>query len=538
MFTLRQYQQRAIDALWDWFLENASGNPLMILPTAAGKSVILAALVHDIMSKWPNTRVLMLTHVKELIAQNFEKLEALCPGIDCGIYSAGIGRKDKHAQVLFAGIQSIASKAIQIGWVDIIFIDEAHLVPQRGNGRYRKFIAAMQRINPNVRIVGLTATPFRLDSGYLHQGDDRIFTDVACNVSVLELLECGYLSPLVSKSTGIQIDTSAVKKTGGDYNIAGLESAIADQNIIERSINDAIVRAAERKHWLIFTPSVKSAHHISDFLWGEHGIQCPVLDGETPKKERDQIVERYKAGEYRALVNCAVLTTGFDAPIIDCIINLRPTQSTALYIQMMGRGMRLADDKEDCLVLDYAGNIQRHGCIDDPQIMSPRSGDGTGTAPTKACPECESIMAAGKRECVDCGFQFPEPKPQLQDRPDDQAIISTQHKSVRQHVGFAQYTRHSKQGSPDSLKVTYYGLGMLPQPICSEWVCLEHEGFARQKAGQWWLSNHGHAPIPKTVGEALARQDELVAPGSITTLKHGKYLKITKREFENERQAV
>jgi len=528
-YDLRPYQQRSIDQLFAWFDAGNKGNPLMVLPTGAGKSVILAAAIKTILEQWPNQRIAVVTHVKELIEQNFEKLVSIWPFAPAGIYSASIGRKDAVMQVLYAGIQSIAGKLVQAGgWFDLIFIDECHLVPKKGQGQYRQFIEAVQRINPQVRVIGLTATEFRLDSGLLHSGEGAIFSDIAAEVSVLELLELGYLAPLVSRPTHIDLDMRDVKRRGGEFITGDLDRVMHEQDHIRRALDNAMTAGADRNHWLVFCPSVATANEAKDYLRAA-GKTADIVTGQTGKAERERITTEFKAGKIQALCNVDVLTTGFDAPCIDCIVMLRPTESTALYIQMMGRGMRLHTGKENCLVLDYAGNIERHGCIDDPNIKIPRDKKEPGDAPIKICPECEAYNHASARQCPECGFEFPAPQPKVEKRHSVAPILSTQREPEIYEVSGWYFDLHQKDDKPDSMRVEYWG--GLGSKVAAEWVCFEHGGFATQKAQQWWYCHEGQAPCPSTTDEALSRTAELRQPARIELVKDGKYSRIARIWF-------
>lgn len=536
-FSLRQYQQRSIDETFAWFEAGNAGNPLMVLPTGAGKSVILAAMIKTILQQWPGQRIGMITHVKELIEQNHEKLVTLWPEAPAGIYSAGLGRKDSDARVLYAGIQSIAKQALHVGWFDLLFVDECHMIPKKGEGRYKQFLDDVKRINPNIRVIGLTATPFRLDSGYLYQGEGAMFDAIATEVSVLELLELGFLAPLVSKPTHIELDTSQIKKRGGEFVTGDIDKAIHEQEHIPRALSNALYAAKGRKRWLVFCPSVETAHEACDYL-NANRIKTAVISGNTPKDERAQLIADYKTGRITALCNCEVLTTGFDAPETDVIILLRPTESTALYIQMLGRGMRIAEGKENCLALDYAGNIERHGCVDDPNIRIPKEKREEGLAPVKVCDNCEAYCHASARVCPECGEEFPPSEhSQIEQQHSEQALLSNQIEPELAAIGRWDFSTHTKPGKPRSLKVDYFADGNLPFRLVSEWVCFEHEGFAHSKAIAWWFHHNGESPCPKTVSEAIERKDELTAPEQIEVVKEGKYYKVGKRYFPQQKAA-
>ena len=210
---LRPHQRAAIDAIYAYFSAE-TGHPLVVIPTAGGKSLVMAAFIQEVLAQWPDERIIVLTHVRELISQNFSELIRLWPEAPAGIYSAGLNRRDVQAQILFAGIQSVHRKAYAIQRADLVLVDEAHLIPRSANTTYRRFLGDLTRINPQLKIIGLTATPYRLDSGMLHAGPDALFDDIAFEVSVRELIDQGYLAPLTSKQTSTQLDVSGVRAAG------------------------------------------------------------------------------------------------------------------------------------------------------------------------------------------------------------------------------------------------------------------------------------------------------------------------------------
>lgn len=246
MLKLRPYQQSAIAAIYSYF-EDKNGNPLVVIPTAGGKSLVMASFIDGVLKAWPDQRILVVTHVRELIAQNHAEMLGLWPEAPAGIYSAGLGRRDADARILFAGIQSVHRRPAEIGHCDLVLIDEAHLIPGKQSTMYRRFLERMQRINPKLKVIGLTATPFRLDSGMLHEGDNALFSDIAYEVSVRDLIEDGYLSPLVSKQPGTKLDVSGVGTRGGEFIARDLEKAV-DKDAITRAAVDEII--AYGRPWL------------------------------------------------------------------------------------------------------------------------------------------------------------------------------------------------------------------------------------------------------------------------------------------------
>ncbi len=522
MLTLRPYQTAAIQGIYDYYASK-KGDICIIIPTAGGKSLVMAAFIEGVLKAWPEQRILILTHVRELIAQNHAELKRLWPQAPAGIYSAGLKRRDIGARILFAGIQSIHRRVHDVGHCDLVLIDEAHLIPRSSNTLYRRFIDGLKRQSPLLKVIGFTATPYRLDSGRLHQGKDAVFTDIAFEVSVRSLIDAGYLAPLISKRMLTEIDVSRVGTRAGEFIAKDLEAAIDQEAITQSAVQEILTYGQARQSWLVFCSGVDHAFHVRDALRAQ-GITCETIVGDTPSTERDALIQAFKAGHLRCLTNANVLTTGFNAPGVDLIAMLRPTQSAGLYVQIVGRGCRLAPGKANCLVLDFAGNVKRHGPID--AIHPKRPGQGAGEAPVKACPDCHSLVHASVRTCADCGHAFAAPLPKIQAKASTLDVVSN---AQPQWIAVSRvgYARHDKPGKPASLRVDYWsGLSAY-----SEWVCLEHAGFARHKAMDWWAQRAPGLALPKKVDDALAHTAQLKCPAQIAVRPNGRYTQIIGARF-------
>jgi DNA repair protein RadD len=523
MLTLRPYQQAAITSIYGYF-QNHKGNPLVVIPTAGGKSLVMAAFIEGVLKVWPDQRILIVTHVRELIAQNHAEMIGLWPKAPAGIYSAGLGKREARAQILFAGIQSIHRRAAEIGHTDLVLIDEAHLIPGNSSTMYRRFLEGLTRINPALKVIGLTATPFRVDSGMLHEGKNALFTDIAFEAPVRDLIDAGYLSPLVSKQPATRLDVSKVGTRAGDYIQRDLAAAVDQEAITRAAVTEIIAHGRDRKSWLAFCSGVEHARHVAE-EFARQGISCRTIFGDTPKEDRDAIIAAFKRGEIRALASMGVLTTGFNAPGVDLIALLRPTKSAGLYVQMVGRGTRLAPGKENCLVLDFAGNVRRHGPIDLVRPRRPGEAGG-GEAPTKVCPECDSIIALSATECPDCGYVFPVREVKIAPTAATLPVLSPKVQWLPVHG--VSYSRHDKLGGLPSLKVIY-SCGLKSY---SEWVCIEHKGYARQKAAEWWRKRAPGCPVPVTVDQAIAEAARLARPSAISVRPSGRYVEISGHRFD------
>ena len=473
---LRDYQQRTIEQLYAWFEAGNAGNPCLVLPTGSGKSHIVAALCKNALQNWPETVVLMLTHVKELIEQNAEKLRQHWPGAPMGIYSASVGKRQLGEPITFAGIQSIRTKAAQIGHVDLVIIDECHLVNHKDEGGYRQFLADLKAINPALRVIGLTATPYRLGHGMITD-KPALFDDLIEPISIEELVFKNYLAPLRSKITKAKLDTSGVHKRGGEFIESELQAAVDTEDQNARVVQEVIALAGDRKAWLFFCSGVRHAQRICDVLI-ERGVAAACVTGETPQRERERLLSEFKAGRIRALTNANVLTTGFDYPDIDLIAMLRPTMSPGLYVQMAGRGMRVKSHTDHCLVMDFAGVVATHGPITAVQTPK-KTGDGNGEAPVKICDNCGELCAISAMNCPACLHPFPSPeRKQLKLRDDD--IMGLHGKEMQVHEWT--WRKHiSKTSGKEMLSVTYYGTNPF-DPLVTEYYPILHTGFAGEKA--------------------------------------------------------
>ena len=527
---LRDYQQRAIDELYAWFEAGHKGNPCLVLPTGAGKSHIIAALCKGALQSYPETRILMLTHVKELIEQNAEKMLQHWPNAPLGVFSASLRRKDLEEPITFAGIQSIRNRAQEIGHIDLVIIDECHLVSHKDEGGYRKLIRELVDINPRLRVIGLTATPYRLGHGLITD-EPAMFHALLDPVSIEELVFKGYLATLRSKTTKSRLDVSSVHKRGGEFIESELQAAVDNKLTNEAVVREVIERAGDRKAWLFFCTGVDHANNMAEML-RSCGISADCVTGATPKRQREDILAAFKAGELTALTNANVLTTGFDYPDIDLIAMVRPTMSPSLYVQMAGRGMRPKSHTDHCLVLDFAGVVETHGPI--TAVRPPKKkGDGTGEAPVKVCEHCGELCHPTVKECPSCGNPFPAPKPKKW-KLADVDIMGIE--GVTMNVSAWRWRKHiSASSGKEMLMVRYYG--KLSNPTVNEYFTVAHEGYAGDKARKSLFAmaqtaGVNTALLTKTDLEEIAEaMNDGKPPQQIEYRMDGKFYRIIKRRW-------
>lgn len=358
MYQLRPYQKEAVDATVRYFRRHREPGTV-VLPTGAGKSLVIAEL-----ARIAKGRVLVLAHVKELVEQNHAKYASY--GLEAGIYSAGLARKDKDEKVLFGSIQSVARAAADFfKRFSLLVIDECHRVSLEEDTQYARVIRTLRAANPALCILGLTATPYRLGFGWLYQyhhrgtlrtEEARFFKQCIYELPLRYMINNGYLTQPVKIDAPVACyDFSSLLKRGpgAKFSMNDVEDLLKDQARVTPGIIANIVEIAkDRRGVMIFTSSVRHAEEILTHLPKESSA---LVVADTESAEREQIIERFKAQQLKYLVNVSILTTGFDAPHVDLIAILRPTESVSLYQQIVGRGLRLFEGKVDCLILDYTG---------------------------------------------------------------------------------------------------------------------------------------------------------------------------------------
>lgn len=534
---LRDYQEYAIKCVFDYFQAGNTGNPVIAMPTGTGKSLVIADFIRQACCGWPGTRIIMLTHVKELIEQNFDKLRKIWPTAPAGIYSAGIGIKDLNCPVTFAGIQSIYKAAANCGHVDLLLVDECHLIPKNSNTMYRKFIDFLKKVNPKLKVIGLTATPYRVGMGLITD-EGGLFDDICCDMTSLDVFNWffaqGYLAELRPKRTETQIDLTGVGTSQGDFKQSDLQDVTDQEYITHEAVKEMVWWAEQenRKHWLIFGTGVDHVNNIITEL-NNQGVSAVGVHSKMSNQERDDNIAAFMSGEVTALVNMGVLTTGFDAPFVDLLGILRATKSPGLWVQILGRGTRpfYADgydlstqqgrldaikysEKPDCLVLDFAANTKRLGTINDPRLPKAK-GKGSGPAPVRECEDCPAIFHASLRFCPECGKEYP-PEIKFQARAGgDELITKKKKEGERPKIGafkvdLLTYTRRAgRMGKPPHIELTYTcGLRHFKQPLC-----LEHDGYAAKRARDWWRAATGSDDnVPTTLDEAVSRWGECQTP--------------------------
>ncbi|WP_435945669.1 DEAD/DEAH box helicase [Dryocola sp. BD586] len=571
-FTLRPYQQEAVDATLAHFrrqLEPA----VIVLPTGAGKSLVIAEL-----ARIARGRVLVLAHVKELVAQNHAKYRAL--GLEADIFAAGLQRKESHGKVVFGSVQSVARNLEQFhGEFSLLIVDECHRIGEADDSQYQQILTHLRRANPKLRLLGLTATPYRLGKGWIYRyhyhgmvrGDEKaLFRDCIYELPLRYMIKHGYLTPPERLDMPVvQYDFSRLQaQANGLFSEAELNRELKQQKRITPHIISQIVEfAAERRGVMIFAATVEHAKEVTALLPAN---DAALITADTPGPARDALIEAFKNQQFRFLVNVSVLTTGFDAPHVDLIAILRPTESVSLYQQIVGRGLRLAPGKTDCLILDYAGNPHdlftpevgnAKGKSDNVpvQVFCPSCGfantfwgkttadgaiiehfgrrcqgwfeDDEGQREQcdyrfrfKNCPQCNAENDIAARRCHQCDWVLVDPDDMLK------AALKLKDALVLRCSGMALQQGGDAKG--DWLKVTYYDEDGAD---VSERFRL-HTPAQRMAFEQLFIRPHSRAPgVPLrwiTVADVIAQQPLLRHPDFVVARKNGNFWNVREKVFD------
>ena len=571
-FQLRDYQRDAVEATLVHF-RKSDAPAVIVLPTGAGKSLVIAEL-----ARLARRKILVLAHVKELVEQNHNKY--LSYGLEGGLYSAGLKQKQSHYQVTFASVQSVARNLKDFATEhSLVIIDECHRISDDENSQYQQIFAQLREYNPGLKLLGLTATPYRMGIGWIYRyhyrgfcrsSDPRPFEHCIYELPLQYMIRRGFLTPPKMVDAPIaQYDFSALNANkAGNYAEAEVNQLLISHPRVTQAICEQIMElAAERCGVMVFAATVKHAHEICGYL---PDGQTALITGATPSAERDQLISRYKERKIKYLVNIAVLTTGFDAPHVDFIAILRPTQSASLFQQITGRGLRLAEGKKDCLVMDYAGNgfdlfapevgqpkpdsssvpvqvfcplcefanifwgktdeegniIEHYGRRCQGLVQREHDTLSQGKAVQcdyrfrfKECPQCNAENDIAARNCHQCGHAIIDPDDQLKAalKLKDAMVIRCAGISMTESNGRLRVIYHDEQGEE-----------------LSELFDL-HNSKQRKRFNDLFGRRFAHSLAPQqfnSVDEVLAESQLFSAPDFVVARKSGQYWRVQERIFD------
>jgi len=529
---LRQYQQEALDTIISAI--PVQNNILTMAATGAGKTIIFCKLIESLLSQWPKIRIGILAHRRELIGQAQDKLIKVWPQAPIGIACASTGVSvDTERPVVIGSIQTLVRRVEETEPFDIIIVDEAHRIPPMNKkSQYQIWLSAMKKYNPNVRVLGFTATPFRLGHGYIY-GDikkpenENLFQSLSYRIGIKKLQDLNYLTQYRAKEVvNIQSELKSVR-VSGDFNIRDLSDVMSKQEHVGSAVSAVEKYAPDRKRIVVFCVTIDHAEKVKKAFGG----QAAAVHSKMPLAQRDMILRQFEAGRIRVLCNVGVLTEGWDSPAVDCVVMCRPTKSAALYVQMIGRGLRPHPDKTDVLILDLSSNCSVHGDPDSPHVPIPNR-NGNSDPIFKCCPQCFELNPVGAKICKSCGYEWPvevkeqngtpEMKDVIFNRKPESMVMEIQHSTIEDFI--------SKKGNR-MLKLSL--ACRLPDSVVTNWVneFFDFEGNAsgwtKGKARRVWGALVGTEP-PESVDEAMNRQGELIMslPDKIEVIEKGKWMNV------------
>jgi DNA repair protein RadD len=524
----RRDQVQACDAVLD-ALDRGVRRPLVEAPCGWGKSILLATTALELVRR--GQRVLLLAHRHELLEQNTGALLRLNADADVGICSASLRSDRLDATIVVGGTATIFRRLRRLHHFDAVLLDEAHLLGPGSSSMLATILTSLG----NPPLIGFTATPYRTDSGSLISAD--LFDEIVWRMGIIEAIGVGLLVPLVTKSPKVgRIDTAHVPIVAGEFQQRALEQAA----LVGTVTRDAVTRTLEvadeegRSSILFFAIGVEHCAAIAAVL-RQCGVNHAVITGETPTEERADAIAAFRAGELRSLVNCNVLTVGFDARAVDLIAFMRPTVSPVLWTQACGRGMRTWPGKANCRLLDFGNNVARHGPINAIRLrpQGARHDAEAAADRVRVCPRCDEINEITAAICISCGMQMIKPRVSVIQSLEATApaidAAAAQPRWVRVHA--MRGGVHDKPGRPPSFRLRY----ATENGWVSQFLALEHEkSGARWYAGKAWtrLSRTPGAPPPANARDAYQRfvAGELREPRRLRIERDGAWWRVLEVE--------
>jgi DNA repair protein RadD len=504
---MRSYQKRTNNLTKEALRKNLSA--LVAAPCAAGKTVMFAEV-----TRWladAGRRVIILIDRQALVSQTAEALYAQT-GIRAGVICASVQRdKDTDAQVIVASRQSLVG--VSPFEISLMILDEAHLVDSR-KGQYKRIIEAFRGVNPQMRVLGYTATPYRFD-GKIH-GEGRLFENLTAKVTTSELLEGGHIVPVrfKIKQSDIMAKLDACRKTGGELNGKDQFEVLKRRDYVE-SCHTVWQDHCEGKKTAIFALNISHAELIHE-MFASRGVESLIIHSRMSTDAVNETIDKFKTGNVGIIINVGILTIGSDIPAIERIILARRTISTSLFFQIVGRGGRLCPEigKSECLVIDLCGSVLIHGADPDNPIIQMRKKSDESPR-LQLCPVCEELCGERVRKCPECGFEFPPPpdaeheeKKKIAEKKACGDIVDFDGKKLI-HTVKSDWLVSQLWANPNKPKPTVRLKFSIGAKQVSKWVCPEHDGYPRVAAKKMWKKLGGDDPFPADCREWVGRSSEL-----------------------------
>ncbi len=543
MSTLRPYQQEAIDAIYN-YCRARDGNPLAVLPTGAGKTRIMCQLANDIVN-W-SYRPIVISHSPELVEQTHREICEMAPQLRPSIFCNKLRKKDLSGRVVVASVQSLHYQAASIGMFRVAIVDECDTIPNaRTTGMYHNVISQLRARDEKLRLIGLTATPYRLDGGMIYGGNGCLFDEVCYEAEITDLINDGYLSPLITRIAKGEVSRAGLKVSGGEFTESSMNEAYTQKRIVAQAAAELMAAMQDRRKCLVFCCSKDHCEMMAEKL-----PDSAILTYETPDNVRAAVIHGFKSGHIRYLVNINICAVGFNVPDVDCVALLRPTMSKRLYYQQVGRGMRIHPSKSDCLVLDFAGNAKAHGPVNrlamkvktDRLVADVGIKRETDEDAVRMCPECRTANEISAIECVECGAALRMTREFSHNAAADTTAVIVDMDKPRdgyEEIKYVECLLHTPRVKnwPESSKCVRIVYHLASGEEISDWKF--PEGHRVEPFRQWWMAN-SKPPVPSNAVEAIARLNSgaVKFPSHVKLNRKGKYPEIIGRRWNGTPQIM
>lgn len=547
MIELRPYQQNCLDKIIR--LIPKQKHILIQAATGAGKTIIFSALCRNLLEQWPTIKIGILVHLKEVVQQNVDKMQEVWPDakIDIACSSTGVSVATT-GNLIIGSIQTLCRRMEDIDKLDIVIIDEAHRIPPiNSDGQYIDFINYLKINNSQTRFIGFTATPFRLEHGYIYgdkckEGAVNLFDSLSHSIPIKYLQRKNFLCQYRAKHLKDMNKELEKVKIRGDYNIGELQSLMSKVEHLKSAVHAVADYASDRKHIVVFCVTIQHAEKLNKYF-NKAGHQSIVIHSKISNYQRNLVLDAFKKNQARIICNVGVLTEGWDFPGVDCIVMCRPTESTALYIQMCGRGLRPWLGKTDLLILDLSGNCLKHGDLTDPVVKIPsKSLFKIKSNPiVKVCPNCFTVINSGYKQCPECKFVFEsvEPKQEVNKRlklEDVKWNTQTPQKIVAK-IERAEIGKFTSKAGNKMLKIMMYcsNGGNITFPV-NHFLDIEGNGSTwGHKNAEYFWKKIVQTDYPLTVDEAANRYGEILMslPDYVSLEKRGEWWNVRSWNVES-----
>lgn len=550
----RKHQVVALDALWEAMQYEL--NVLLDAPCSFGKTFIISKIIQKLLRENPDFRVLILVDREILVTQTEEKLLDVAPELllNIGIACTSVSKiKNIDKQITIASRQTLISHLNEFEPVHLVVGDEIHMwaIPKEGKkpDQFGVIINTLQRYNPNVRLLGMTATPYRLNDGYIY-GDKNssgcipYFSIVHHKAKISDIQDKGYLAPLIGKTIAKNNLVDEIKNIpliGGEINLGELASLMSNGRHVQSAVETWQEYASDRKKTIVFCVTIAHCEIVCE-AFNNASIKALVIHSQQKNLFQAANMAALKNGHGKVFCSVGKLTTGLDVKDIDCILMLRATKSASLFKQMLGRGQRIADGKKDCLALDMVGNNHEFGTnLDDLKVSYKKSIDGK-KATSKECPECGKELHPAVRIC-DCGYEYPKDETTEADKPDMvDSIYNVVEPPVEMFVDLIEIRIHTSRKSGNKLLRIRFELLEEKDSVlsisASHWMCFPEDGYGPYPVRQMellWKEMTGNDNFPKSAKAAEARSFEILKPGKALVDVNGKWKEIKNNIYDYDK---